>query len=254
MFIGALYHPPKPQYQPAALLDYIEAGVDAVTAAFPSAAIVLAGDFNSLDDTEVATRSALLSIVDRPTRGANILDRLYVNTPCYSTVRVVESTVKSDHKAIVAYRDHVLVQPLNKRRHRRLFRQRSPTQHARFLEHASTLNIQLDDNADAQTNFDIMYGVMLDLLDKFYPEREITVTSTDLPYVTPTVKAMLRRKNRLMHAGRTDEAEAIAARIRTIITRSSSRWLRTVDTRKNPKYAWVKVHEIIKGSASRNTD
>jgi len=49
MFIGALYHPPKPQYQPAALLDYIEAGVDAVTAAFPSAAIVLAGDFNSLD-------------------------------------------------------------------------------------------------------------------------------------------------------------------------------------------------------------
>ena len=87
MFIGALYHPPKPQYQPAALLDYVEAGVDAVTAAFPSAAIVLAGDFNSLDGTEVATRSALLSIVDRPTRGANILDRLYVNTPCYSTVK-----------------------------------------------------------------------------------------------------------------------------------------------------------------------
>ena len=61
-----------------------------------------------LDDTEVATRSALLSIVDRPTRGANILDRLYVNTPCYSTVRVVESTVKSDHKAIVAYRDAIM--------------------------------------------------------------------------------------------------------------------------------------------------
>ena len=78
------------------------------------------------------------------------------------------------------------------------------------------LNIELDDNADAQTNFDIMYGVMLDLLDKFYPEREITVTSTDPPYVTPTVKALLRRKNRLMHAGRTDEAEPIAARIRTI--------------------------------------
>ena len=119
------------------------------------------------------------------------------------------------------------------------------------------MNIQLDDNADVQTNFDIMYGVMLDLLDKFYPEREITVTSTDPPYVTPTVKAMLRRKNRLMHAGRTDEAEAIAARIRTIITRSSSRWLRTVDTRKNPKYpkyAWAKVREIIKGSASRDSD
>ena len=105
-------------------------------------------------------------------KGANILDRLYVNTPCYSTVRVLESTVKSDHKAIVAYSDHVHVQPLNKRRHRQLFRRRSPTQHARFLDTASMLNIELDGNADAQTNFDIMYGVMFDLLDTFYPERE----------------------------------------------------------------------------------
>ena len=93
--VGALYHPPKPQYQPAALLDYIEAGVDAVTAACPSATIVLAGDFNSLDDTEVATRGALLSIVDRPTRGNSTVDRVYVNNPCYTTVRVVHSAVKT---------------------------------------------------------------------------------------------------------------------------------------------------------------
>jgi len=40
-----------------ALIDYIEDGVDAATAACPSVTIVLAGDFNALDDTEVATRS-----------------------------------------------------------------------------------------------------------------------------------------------------------------------------------------------------
>jgi len=179
---------------------------------------------------------------------------VYVNTPCYSTVRVVESTVKSDHKAVVAYRDYVHVQPLNKRRHQRSFRLRTPAQHARFLEYASALNIDLDDSADAQTNFDTMYDVMLDLLDTFYPEREITVTSSDPPYVTPTVKALLRRKNRLMRAGRTDEAGSIAARIRTIITRSSTRWLRTVDTRKSAKKAWAKVREVIKGSTTRASD
>jgi len=253
-FVGALYHPPKPQYQSAVLLDYIEAGVDAATAACPSATIVLAGDFNPLDDTEVATRSALLSIVDRPTRGTNILDRVYVNKPCYSTVRVVNSTVKSDHKAVVAYRDRVHVKPLNKSRYRRTFRRRTPAQHARFLEHVSTLQIEVDDNADTQTNFDTVYSIMLDLLDTFYPEREITVTSSDPPYVTPTVKALLRRKNRLMRAGRTDEAGATATRIRTIITRSSTRWLRTIDTRKSAKNAWAKVREVIKGSVSRVGD
>ena len=132
-FIGALYHPPKPQYQTAELLDYIEAGVDAVTAAYPSATIVLAGDFNTLNDTEVATRGALLSIVDRPTRGTNMLDRVYVNNPCYTAVRVVDSAVKSDHKAVIAYAGQVHIPLLNKRSYRRTFRRRSPGQHARLL-------------------------------------------------------------------------------------------------------------------------
>ena len=64
-------------------------------------------------------------------------------------------------------------------------------------------------------NFDTVYGIMLDLLDTFYPEREITVTLSDPPYITPTVKALLRRKNRLMHAAQTDEAGATTYRHHT---------------------------------------
>ena len=51
MFVGALYHPPKPLYQSTALLDHIEAGVDALTTAYPAVTAVLAGDFNTLDDS-----------------------------------------------------------------------------------------------------------------------------------------------------------------------------------------------------------
>jgi len=60
------------------------------------------------------------------------------------------------------------------------------------------------------TTFDELYDVMLSLLDHFYPERSITVTSIDPDFVTPTIKAQLRKKNRLMHAGRTEEAGALA--------------------------------------------
>jgi len=115
------------------------------------------------------------------------------------------------------------------------------------------LNIELDDNDDVQSNLDTIYGVMIDLLDRFHPEHEITVTSSNPPYVTPTVKALLRRKNRLMRAGWTEEADAIACRVRTI-TRSSSRWLRKVDTRKSAKDAWIKVREVIKGTANQAGD
>jgi len=43
----------------------------------------------------------------------------------------------------------------------------------------STLQIEADYSVDTQTNFDTVCGITLDLLDTFYPEREITVTSSD---------------------------------------------------------------------------
>ena len=67
--------------------------------------------------------------------------------------------------------------------------------------------------SDVQTSFDTMYSVMHDLLDCSYQERQITITFTDLQYVKPADKAMLRRKNRLMRAGRTDEAGGLAKHI-----------------------------------------
>ena len=40
------------------------------------------------------------------------------------------------------------------------------------------------------------YSVVLNLLDTFYPESSVTITSRDPSYMTAHVKAMLRRKNR----------------------------------------------------------
>ena len=98
------YTIPKPLYQSSALLDYIEASIDALITAFPTATVILtvavwnAGDFNGLDDADVTSRSALNSIVNRPARGANCLDRIYVNDSHYA-VKVVISTVRSEHKS-----------------------------------------------------------------------------------------------------------------------------------------------------------
>jgi hypothetical protein len=62
---------------------------------------------------------------------------------------------------------------------------------------------------------------------------------------------MLRRKNRLMRAGRVAGAGALAARVRTVttvITQRSSKWLRNIETRENAKHAWAKVREVIRGT------
>ena len=75
-----------------------------ITHDFPLADIVIAGDINQLPDQDVFKRTGLTQVVHEPTRSANILDKVYVFSPClYSIVRVMASIVKSDHKAVVVF-------------------------------------------------------------------------------------------------------------------------------------------------------
>ena len=56
-----------------------------------------------------------------------------------------------------------------------------------------------------------------------------------------------------MRAGRTEEADALALRICTAITRRNTKWLQNIDTRKHAKGAWSKVREITHGEGKRNS-
>ena len=69
ILVGALYHPPKPIYQPSALLEHLENCIDELTGEYPRTSLVLAGDFNSQDNDDIISQCALNAIVDQPTRG-----------------------------------------------------------------------------------------------------------------------------------------------------------------------------------------
>ena len=155
-----------------------QARVDALTVKYPNATVVLAGDFNGLDDAELSTRSMLTTIVNQPTRGINVLDKIYVNDTSYDARKVVTPTVRSDHKAVIAYTGAPPRQ-LNKTRERRVFRRRSPSQHALFLQHAPAVTFVFHDGASVQSNFDVMYGLLGDCMG-----RPITCPSYAYPVGT----------------------------------------------------------------------
>jgi len=153
----------------------------------------------------------ITQLVYQPTRGKNILvGRLFVShLDNYSTIRVVGAVGKTDHKAIVAYSQPTACLQ-RKETFQRTFRRKSPTVNATFLEYIS----DMDPNCfpptsdamlgtdDPQLEYDKFYSVALELLNRFYPQRTITVTSRDPEFVTGDIKAKLRRKNKLMRSGR----------------------------------------------------
>ena len=251
VFVGALYHPPKPIYRQLDLLNYIEVCVECLSRDHPSANIIIAGDLNQLSDEEMVERTGLTQIVQQPTRGVNILDRVFVSNPLlFGTVRVVTSTVRSDHKAVVAFTDSTNSAQA-KKTFQRTFRRKSPAQHAMFLKCAATMSPHhprqsdsSEQNMNTQAEFDHFYATALGLLNKFHPERTITITTRDPDYITPEIKSKLRRRNRLMRAERVEEAGALARHIGYDIKRHGKTRLNHIDVKTTSKDLWQTVRRV----------
>ena len=208
-----------------------------------NALVIVAGDFNTLNDKEFTIKTGLLSIVNQPTRGTSQLDRIYVSELCFDHVKVLNSSIKSDHKAVIAYTGSVKI-TVNKSRGVKVYRKITPSQHASCLAHASSLQYIVNKDNDVQQEFDRFYTTLINLLDCFYPERSVIITSADPGFVTPAVKAMLRRKNRLMRRGRIEQAEALAHRIGRAIIRYNSVELSRVDPIADSRSMWAKVRQL----------
>ena len=213
----------------------------------------MAGDLNSLSDTKIVIRTGMASIVTHPTRGNNILDRIYLSDLEYEAVNVMKSAVKSDHMAVVVYSGASL-KTVNKRRRVCTFRKHTSAEHANFLAGVSDSShpASADSSGDLQ-EVDRLCQVLNELMDHYYPTRRVTITSTDPPYITPSVKYMLRCKNRLMRAGNLEQAAALALKIVGAIKQFTSAELCQVDVIADPRSMWVKVRQLT-GRCSKAGD
>jgi hypothetical protein len=71
--------------------------------------------------------------------------------------------------------------------------------------------------------------VIAELLDTYYSEQTVTITSADPPYCTHAIKYILRRKNQLMWSGRVEMAGALALKIGEAITKFNNAELSRVE-------------------------
>ena len=91
-------------------------------------------------------------------------------------------------------------------------------------------------------------------LELFYPLRSITMTTADPHFLTPTVKHLLRKKNRLMRAGRTEEASAYARRVGRCIELATRAHLRDIDPRHGLEDMWRRVGELTNRQRTQDAD
>ena len=75
--LGAIYHPPG--NDDSVLLNHITESLDGVLCSHPNAGIIIAGDFNQFKHSHLCNLFNLKQTVKHPTRGNNILDKVFTN-------------------------------------------------------------------------------------------------------------------------------------------------------------------------------
>jgi len=214
MVICALYHPPKPLlYKEAKLIDELERVTEIILTKTNDTLVILAGDFNQLSDN-VLTQLGFVSVFQGASHQGHSLDRIYATEALQYQSRAITSFISTSHKAVIACVGNYVLVNHNKVTCKKEFRMRTPCQHAALLSYLDTVswNYVLQEG-DTQAACDKIYQVMLAILDYFYPTRSITVTNRDPYFVTPAIKALLRKRNRLMRKGAVTAADSLTQRI-----------------------------------------
>jgi hypothetical protein len=255
--VCALYHPPPNSnvlYTPDELIKYISETLDEISDNSSDSVFIIAGDFNQLRDSDFISLG-LINVVEEPTHQGHKLDRIYTSMDLFHSTRVIQSTVKTAHKAIVARERDGIIVDQNKTHKVVQFRRHSATQAACFLA-----SLQQDDwndflqISDVQAAADLFYQRAVRQLDAHFPLATVTMSSRDPPFVTPAIKAMLREKNQLMRAGKVEKAGALSAQIGQLITLANSKWLAKTDPGSSggAKAMWHKVNSIT-GKGARTS-
>ena len=79
---GVIYHPHfNNSIRDAALVNYLSASLTSLEGEYPGCGFVLCGDFNRLNTRRLTTQFKLKQLVDKPTRGDQILDLVLTNLP-----------------------------------------------------------------------------------------------------------------------------------------------------------------------------
>ena len=91
---------------------------------------------------------------------------------------------------------------------------------------------------DAQVYADNLHALCFELLDTFFPLVTVKLTSNEPSFMSADIKLSLRKKNKLMHSGRLEEADALSKQIGRLIDERNVSNISNIDCTSNAKELW----------------
>ena len=207
IILCSFYSPPNSKKN-RHLIDHISLTYNQLKIKHPGAAIILSGDKNSLDETNILSLNPdFRQIVSKNTRKSKILTVMITDLHRYYHVPTVIPPVPVDVPGVGVPSDHhgVLAVPVTSSESHRL----SQARKVKVRRLPDTLinkfgNILVDESwsfigeqltpTQMVTEFE---NYSSQLIEKTFPEKTVTVSDYDKPYMTEELKLLRRRRQRL---------------------------------------------------------
>ena len=218
LLLCCVYVPPDMSTtKQADLLEHITSTCDTFLDNTDHGIVVVAGGFNTFRVSKLHGSTSLCSLNTRNTRDRSVLDYVFTSHPCYyEDILLTKMIFRTDHFGIVC-------SP----------RERLPsTRQVKLLPDCRARNMQLLHsmlcttdfqsvaqlaNSDIKAATEQLTEILQSALNTACPKKQVTIKSRDPPYMTPLIKTLLKRKQRLVRHQRWHEVELLSKRIGNLI-------------------------------------
>jgi len=255
--IGLCYNPPKPIYHTSHLIDTIKKDLEFIAVHTPNAMIIFSGDLNQLNTAFLCYECGLIMINDDVTHGSKILDKFFVSVPCIYECSTIQSMVKTKHKAVVASPAGRMVNARSTDTDefsiKRCYDTREPNIN-NLIRAFSAYNWKpLLDESDVQALYDDFVKVVTWHVDRYIPMKTVKVKSRMAKFITPLIKTLLLKRNRLMRRGKIQCANQLAEKIGRLISQRRSEFMQS-ENRQDIRSLWSTVNSYRNASTQSIAD
>lgn len=240
-----VYHPP--QNNDFALRNHLFQSLDSALARFPNSGIVILGDFNQFNPGSLISSFSLKQMVNKPTRGRNILDKIYTTlSKYYDNVNILPPIGQSDHSCVFlnsSSQHGTYCPPVYTTK-----RDCKPANKRALVSALSTINwTPLYHSTSLDNQFALFSKLLSSTIATHLPLRTCKVHSKDKPWITEDIKKTISKRQNAWSSGYTLKYNFYRNKVRKLCKSSRKSYYdkNILNTQEpNPQKWWKNVKAI----------
>ena len=193
--LAVIYYPPTGDH--IKLQGHILHAIDHIRSFHPQTGIIITGDFNQFPDKLIEPLCNIRQVVKAPTRGKNILDKIFSNFhQLYVNPVLLPPLGSSDHNMLIYLPNPSVPEERGKTKSVKT-RVMGPNERAMFAQDLRSINwFPLYCLSTYQDQHNYFYHTLNLLTSKHFPIKHVRRHSNEKPWVTDSFRFTIRRRQR----------------------------------------------------------